>query len=106
MPRGSEFRSSARASHERRGWLALNSVVSSWRRMPFRGRTRVPRTAAFYGTSSMTLQFELNHAHPTTVATDCIVLGVFADGALSASGMAIDGMSNGRLRTLIARGDV
>ena len=54
----------------------------------------------------MTLQFELNHTHPTTVATDCIVLGVYADGALSASGMAIDGMSNGRLRTLIARGDV
>ena len=54
----------------------------------------------------MTLQFELNHAHPTTVATDCIVLGVFADGALSASGMAIDGISNGRLRALVARGDV
>jgi leucyl aminopeptidase len=54
----------------------------------------------------MTLQFALNHTDPATVATDCIVLGVFADGALSASGETLDRASNGRLRALIARGDV
>ena len=54
----------------------------------------------------MTLQFDLNHAEPTTVDTDCIVLGVFADGTLSASGDAVDRAGNGRLRALIARGDV
>jgi leucyl aminopeptidase len=54
----------------------------------------------------MTLQFALNQADPTTLATDCIVLGIFADGALSAAGETIDRASNGRLRALVARGDV
>jgi leucyl aminopeptidase len=54
----------------------------------------------------MTLQFELNPADPTTVATDCLILGVFADGALAAAGVAVDAASGGRLRALIARGDV
>jgi len=54
----------------------------------------------------MTLQFELNHADPIAVATDCIVLGVFADGALGAAGEAVDRASGGRLSALIARGDV
>ena len=54
----------------------------------------------------MTLQFELNHADPTTLVTDCIVLGVFADGTLGPTGEAIDRASAGRLRELIARGDV
>ncbi len=54
----------------------------------------------------MTLQFELNHADPTAVDADCIILGVFADGALSASGEAIDRAGNGRMRALIASGDV
>ncbi len=60
----------------------------------------------------MTLQFALNQADPTTAittgatATDCIVLGIFADGALSSSGETIDHASNGRLRALVARGDV
>ena len=54
----------------------------------------------------MTLQFALNQANPATAATDCIVLGIFADGALSAAGETIDRASNGRLRALIARGDV
>jgi leucyl aminopeptidase len=54
----------------------------------------------------MTLQFELNHADPATAATDCVVLGIFADGTLSGAGEAIDRASAGRLRALIARGDV
>jgi len=54
----------------------------------------------------MTLQFALNHTDPATLATDCIVLGVFAEGTLSASGEALDRASNGRLRALVARGDV
>ena len=54
----------------------------------------------------MTLQFDLFHADPTSVATDCIVLGIFADGALSPAGEAVDRASHGRLRALVARGDV
>ncbi len=54
----------------------------------------------------MTLQFLLNHADPAAVATDCVVFGVFADGTLGAAGETLDRASNGRLRTLIARGDV
>ena len=54
----------------------------------------------------MTLQFALNHTDAAALATDCIVLGIFADEALSPTGEAVDRASNGRLRTLIARGDV
>ena len=54
----------------------------------------------------MTLQFELNHADPSSLATDCIVLGIFADGTLSNAGDSVDRASAGRLRALIARGDV
>ena len=56
----------------------------------------------------MTLQFDLNHADPTTTsATDCTrACGIFADGALTTAGEAVDRASNGRLRALIARGDV
>src|SRR5690242_7363055 len=54
----------------------------------------------------MSLQFELNPADPTTVATDCLILGVFADGTLGAAGAAVDAASGGRLRALVARGDV
>ena len=53
----------------------------------------------------MTLQFELNHANSSTLATDCIMLGIFADGTLSPAGEAVDRACNGRLRALIARGD-
>jgi leucyl aminopeptidase len=54
----------------------------------------------------MTLQFELNPADPTSVAVDCLILGVYADGALPAGSEAADRASGGRLRALIARGDV
>ncbi|HEY2345215.1 MAG TPA: leucyl aminopeptidase [Xanthomonadaceae bacterium] len=54
----------------------------------------------------MSLQFDLNHADPTAVAADCIVLGIFADGSLSASGETVDRASGGRLRALVERGDV
>jgi len=54
----------------------------------------------------MTLQFALNHTDPAALATDCIVVGVFTDGPLSASGETLDRASNGRLRALVARGDL
>ncbi|HTA65404.1 MAG TPA: leucyl aminopeptidase [Xanthomonadaceae bacterium] len=54
----------------------------------------------------MSLQFDLNLADATAVATDCIVLGIFADGTLSPSGEAVDRAGNGCLRALIERGDV
>ena len=54
----------------------------------------------------MTLQFQLNATDPAATTTDCLILGVFADGAFSAAGETVDRASNGRLRALIERGDV
>jgi len=54
----------------------------------------------------MALEFDLNHAAPAAVATDCIVVGAFADQSLTASGSALDEASGGRLRALLDRGDI
>ncbi|GAB3379041.1 leucyl aminopeptidase [Lysobacter fragariae] len=54
----------------------------------------------------MSLEFDLNHAAPATVATDCVVVGAYADKTLTASGQALDDASGGRLRTLLERGDI
>ncbi len=54
----------------------------------------------------MSLQFDLNHDGPTGVATDCLVLGIFADGALSPAGVAVDRACGGRIKALVERGDV
>ncbi|MBS0211629.1 MAG: leucyl aminopeptidase [Proteobacteria bacterium] len=54
----------------------------------------------------MSLQFHLSHADPVTHASDCLILGIFADGALSASGEAADRASGGRIKALVERGDV
>ncbi len=64
----------------------------------------------------MTLEFTLNHAPATDVATDCIVVGAFAHNA-SASGTAassvltpaahaLDAASGGKLAALVQRGDI
>ena len=52
----------------------------------------------------MTLEFTLNHVAPADVATDCIVVGAFSDGALTPAAQALDG--EGRLAALAARGDI
>ncbi|GAB2489932.1 leucyl aminopeptidase [Arenimonas alkanexedens] len=54
----------------------------------------------------MALEFQLNHSDPATAATDCLVLGLFADGSLSPSAQAVDKASGGRLSALAARGDL
>jgi leucyl aminopeptidase len=57
----------------------------------------------------MALAFSL-HAAPAadaaTLASDCIVVGVFADKTLTATGQALDAASGGRIAALIERGDV
>ena len=54
----------------------------------------------------MTLQFELNRSDLLTADADCIVLGVYADGALAASTAAIDAASGGRIKRLVDSGDM
>ena len=54
----------------------------------------------------MALEFQLNHADPATAATDCLVVGLFADGSLSPSAQAVDRASGGKLAALAARGDL
>jgi leucyl aminopeptidase len=54
----------------------------------------------------MALQFTLNTVTPSTLDTDCVVVGLFANGSLSASGNALDTASNGALTRLISRGDL
>ncbi|NYZ62121.1 leucyl aminopeptidase [Luteimonas deserti] len=54
----------------------------------------------------MTLEFSLNHAAPADLATDCLVVGVFADGPLAGAAAALDTASGGRLAALAQRGDV
>jgi len=52
----------------------------------------------------MTLEFTLNRSAAATAATDCVVVGAFSDGTLTPSAQALDG--EGRLATLLARGDI
>ena len=54
----------------------------------------------------MTLEFSLNHEAPAALSTDCLVVGVFADGALAGAAEALDAASGGRLSALAARGDL
>ena len=54
----------------------------------------------------MTLEFSLNHAAPAELATDVLVVGVFADGPLTGAAGALDAASGGRLATLAQRGDL
>ena len=54
----------------------------------------------------MALEFDLNHAAPATITTDCVVVAAFADKSLSPSGQALDEASGGRLRALLERGDI
>ena len=53
----------------------------------------------------MALEFDLNRDAPAAVITDCIVVGAFADHALTASGRALDDASGGRIGSLLQRGD-
>jgi len=52
--------------------------------------------------SSLTLE----QASPSRYRADVLVIGVYADGTLSAAGRAIDDASKGRLAALVKRGDL
>ncbi|PNS09248.1 leucyl aminopeptidase [Solilutibacter silvestris] len=54
----------------------------------------------------MALEFALNHSDPLHAETDCLIVGLFADKALSVSGQAVDRASSGRLSALAERGDL
>lgn len=54
----------------------------------------------------MSLEFDLNRDAPAAVDADCIVVGAYADQTLTPAGQALDDASGGRLRALLARGDV
>ena len=54
----------------------------------------------------MTLQFELNRSDVLTADADCIVLGLYADGALAASATAVDAALGGRIKRLVEAGDI
>ncbi|HBD20178.1 MAG TPA: leucyl aminopeptidase [Arenimonas sp.] len=54
----------------------------------------------------MTLEFRLNRPDPTAADLDCVVVGLYADGSLSASAKALDQASGGRIAALAKRGDL
>lgn len=54
----------------------------------------------------MALQFTLNREAAAAAAFDCVVVGAYADKALTPAGQAIDEASGGRLRALLERGDL
>ncbi|HWS79309.1 MAG TPA: leucyl aminopeptidase [Thermomonas sp.] len=54
----------------------------------------------------MSLEFSLNQTAPASAAVDCIVVGAFADGALTPAAAAIDTATGGKLKALVTRGDV
>ena len=54
----------------------------------------------------MSLEFTLSSAAPAGAATDCIIVGAFADDSLAPAAQALDAASGGKLAALIARGDV
>ncbi|MFZ2752836.1 MAG: leucyl aminopeptidase [Lysobacteraceae bacterium] len=57
----------------------------------------------------MALAFTLHTgpaADAATLASDCIVVGAYADKTLTATGQALDAASGGRIAALIERGDV
>src|SRR5690606_24765190 len=72
---------------------------------PSRGRPAF-LSADYRTTSSMTLEFSLNQTSPATAAVDCVVVGAYADGSLTAAAAAIDQASGGKLQALAARGDI
>ena len=54
----------------------------------------------------MALQFTLNTVAASTVDTDCVVVGAYANGSLTAAAGVLDSASNGALTRLVQRGDV
>ena len=54
----------------------------------------------------MSLEFSVNRDTAASLATDCVVVGAFADATFTPSAQAIDTAAGGALRALAARGDL
>ncbi|GHC09653.1 leucyl aminopeptidase [Thermomonas carbonis] len=54
----------------------------------------------------MSLEFSLNLTPPASASVDCVVVGAFADGSLTPAAAALDTASDGRIKALLARGDI
>ena len=54
----------------------------------------------------MSLEFSLNQTPPASASVDCVVVGAFADGSLTPAAAALDTASGGRIKALLARGDI
>jgi leucyl aminopeptidase len=54
----------------------------------------------------MSLEFSLNPSPAAVADVDCVVVGAYADGSLSAAAAALDAACGGKLQTLVTRGDV
>ena len=54
----------------------------------------------------MSLEFSVNRATAASCATDCVVVGAFADATFTPSAQAIDSAAGGALRALASRGDL
>ncbi len=52
------------------------------------------------------MQFSIKHLDPATARTDCLVVGVHADGKLSAAAEQVDRATGGLLRKLAKQGDL
>ncbi|HEU4991343.1 MAG TPA: leucyl aminopeptidase [Luteimonas sp.] len=54
----------------------------------------------------MPLEFSLSQEAPASAATDCVVVGAWADASLTPAAQAVDAASGGRLKALLERGDL
>jgi len=54
----------------------------------------------------MSLNFSLSTTAPASAEIDCIIVGVFADAALTPAARALDTASGGRIAALVERGDL
>ena len=52
------------------------------------------------------LEFSLSQEAPAAATTDCVVVGAWSDASLSPAAQAIDAASGGRLKALLASGDL
>ncbi|WP_329741198.1 leucyl aminopeptidase [Dyella sp. A6] len=54
----------------------------------------------------MTLQFSLASAHPETVETPCVVVGVYENGLLTSAAARIDSAADGAIKRQVESGDI
>jgi leucyl aminopeptidase len=70
-------------------------------------KRRVPSTANHArDRERQNMQIDLATGAPQTIETPCLVLGAFADGALTPAAAAVDTASGGRLGALVRQGDL